>query len=112
MRATNPKDAEKEGRRVGDLLRSVGAALAAGEPAPFEPASKLAFYVAVEILGYRDAEMGNGYATGLTAALTNTKTPEQLQEEYAAGNMPLAKLNKLLAAAVKAEAEGTLIDEP
>lgn len=93
VKATNAEDAKKEGRKFAYLMCRI---FQRNLDVPYEDMSEFVQYFAMEILGYRDAEIFRAWVSGAMPIFLDVKTPEELGDEYAAGNMTFEQFQKLL----------------
>lgn len=99
MKAANPEMAVKEGRKFGVLL---GKIFVKQLDLEFANVSALAQYIAIDVLGYRDAEVANAYTQGFISAIMETPTPDELSGQYATGAISLEDFQRLIQKALQA----------
>lgn len=102
MKATNPEQAVREGRKFGVLLSK----LFIKQPdVKFEDVSAFAQYFSIDVMGYRDAEIANAYTQGFIAAIMETYTPDELSQQYSGGAISLEQFEQAIRKAIQAPRE-------
>lgn len=99
MKASNPEQALREGRKFGTLMTQ----LFQKQPdLKFEAVSDFAQYFAIDVLGYRDAEIANAWTRGFISILMQTPTTDELSNQYAGGQISLEDFQRLIRKAIQA----------
>lgn len=98
VKATNAVEAKAEGRKFAYLMCRI---FQRNLDVPYEDISEFVQYVAMELLGYRDAEIFRAWVSGAMPIFLDIKTPEELGKEYAAGNMTFEQFQTLLVKALQ-----------
>lgn len=99
MKASNPEQALKEGKKFGKLLTL----LFQKQPdLQFENVSDFAQYFAIDVLGYRDAEIANAWTRGFISVLMKTPTTEELSDQYSQGAISIEDFQRLIRKAIQA----------
>lgn len=99
MKATSAEQALKEGKKFALLLEKL---FQKQETLVFEDVSDFAQYFAIDVMGYRDAEIANAWTRGFISVLMKTPTTSELADDYATGKMELEQFQRLLTRALQA----------
>lgn len=99
MKATTIDQAKKEGKQFATLL---GGLFQKQVDIQFEAVSDFAQYFAIDVLGYRDAEIANAWTRGFISAFMKTPTSDELSEQYQNGMISLQQFEQMIRRAIAA----------